>query len=243
MSNNNTRFQCLKTSTDNKSYEPPNNKKTNSRPNRFSDGRQHMRENSRWKRSNSPPKNNFRGAAPSHTNSRWKMMQDEYKPNNSFRRDNKDRYTANRDNYRRNDRDNYRRNDRDSERGGGGRRRGRYSGFGKNRKYLGRGGPSIFDGVEIDSNGLPKIAGSTQKTFDIMASLQKPKPQKKRKNKTPKKNLVKLEKKRDFSLMLKKEEKTEEELRKEKEWQKAMLMQYQMYTDSEEEHEDDDEVE
>lgn len=231
MSNNNTRFQCLKTSTDNKSYEPPNNKKTNSRPNRFLDGRQHMRENSRWKRSNSPPKNNFRGAAPRHTNSRWKMTEDEYKPNNSFGRDDKDRYSANRDNYRR--------NDRDSERGGGGRRRGRYSGFGKNRKYLGRGGPSIFDGVEKDSNGLPKIAGSTQKTFDIMSSLQKPKPQKKRKKKTPKKNLVKLEKKRDSSLMFKKEKKTEEELRKEKEWQKAMLIQYQMYTDSEDDGEEE----
>ena len=54
---------------------------------------------------------------------------------------------------------------------------------------------------------MPIIAGSTQKTFDIMASLQKAKPQKKRKNKTPKKNLVKLEKKQDSKLLFEKEEK------------------------------------
>ena len=100
MSNNNNRFQCLKTTTDNnKSYEPPNRQMTNSRSNRFSDGRQNKRENSRWKRSNSPSKNNFRDAAPMPTNSRWKLTENELGQNNSFRRDNKDR-----DNYRRNDR-------------------------------------------------------------------------------------------------------------------------------------------
>ena len=53
-----------------------------------------------------------------------------------------------------------------------------------------------------------------------MASLQKAKPQKKRKNKTPKKNLVKLEKKQDSKLLFEKEEKTQEQINKEKEWQR-----------------------
>lgn len=211
----NNRFNCLKT-TDNS-----NKNSKYARSNRFRDRQQ----NTRWKRSNSPPRNNFRSTSSRPTNSRWKMTEDEYKPNNSFKRD----------------KDNYKRNDRDSKHGG--HRRGRYTGFGKNRKYLGRGGPSIFDGAEKDQNGLPMIAGSTQRTYNIMASLQKPKPQKKRKNKTPKKNLVKLEKKQDASLLFEKEEKTEEQQKKEKEWQKAMLMQYQMYTDSEDEDEQDIESE
>lgn len=211
--NDNNRFKCLK-STDN------TNKDSNyTRPNRFRDRQQ----NTRWKRSNSPPSKNFRVSdQPVRSiNSRWKR--DDEPSRNSF-------LNKNRDHGSFHERNNDRKNG----------RRGRYVGFGKNRKYLGKGKPSIFDGAEKDSNGLPIIAGSTQKTFDIMASLQKAKPQKKRKNKTPKKNLVKLEKKQDSKLLFEKEEKTQEQINKEKEWQKAMLMQYQMYTDSEEEEVEQD---
>ena len=110
MSDNN-RFKCLK-STDN------TNKDSNyTRPNRFRDRQQ----NTRWKRSNSPPSKNFRVSdQPVRSiNSRWKR--DDEPSRNSF-------LNKNRDGGSFHERNNDRKNG----------RRGRYVGFGKNRKYLER---------------------------------------------------------------------------------------------------------
>ena len=128
---------------------------------------------------------------------------------------------------------------RDDNRGGGGYNRGgRSVGFGSNRRYLGRRGESSrFEGVKKDSDGLPILFNSTQKSFNI-GSVVKHKAEKQRKKKTPKKVEPKT-KLKSFEQSL--PTKTKEEKEAEEAWTKAMLLQYQYVTDSEEEENSEDE--
>ena len=226
-----SRFNCLKPEPDdtsnNESYITPSNRKRN----RFMRSEQKPPQiNSRWKRSQSPPKerNSFGEdyerkprSEPSQINSRWKRSQSPPKERNSFQ-------------YR-NDRNNDDRN-RDDNRGGGYNRGGRSVGFGSNRRYLGRRGESSrFEGVKKDSDGLPILFNSTQKSFNI-GSVVKHKAEKQRKKKTPKKVEPKT-KLKPFKQSL--PTKTKEEKEAEEAWTKAMLLQYQYVTDSEEESEEE----
>ena len=161
---------------------------------------------------------------PKKTNSRWKRSPSPEKnsrfptpqSSNSFTKPKRDNNS-----YRDNNRPRYNK-----------------GGFGKFRYNHGRRGPSIFDNVKKDNLGRPMLAGATTSGFDINAALkkskQKPKKEKKKKREIkedPK--LVPFKKEKD--------EKTEEELKAEAEWNKQMIlnMQYEWETESEEDEEDD----
>ena len=111
-------------------------------------------------------------------------------------------------------------------------------GFGKFRYNHGRRGPRIFDNVKKDNLGRPMLAGATTSGFDIGAALKKSKSQSNPKKEKKKKREIKEEPK---LVPFKKDEKTEEELKAEAEWNKQMIlnMQYEWETESEEEEDDD----
>ena len=163
--------------------------------------------NNRWKRGSSPEKKQ--------ENSRFAAMKTE---SNTFSRPPRD------NNYR---------NKPKFEKGG----------FGRFRYNRGRKGPSIFDNVKKDNLGRPMLAGATTSGFDIGMALQKSKNKTKKEKK--KKELQKKEKcvtcncckKNENLVPFKKDEKTEEQLKAEAEWNKQMIlnMQYEWETDSEQE--------
>ena len=111
-------------------------------------------------------------------------------------------------------------------------------GFGKYRYNRGRKGPSVFDNVKKDSFGRPMLAGATTSGFDIGLALQKQKPKQKKEKK--KKREIKEDPKL-VQFKKEKDEKTEEELKAEAEWNKQMILniQYEWETESEEEDEHD----
>ena len=115
-------------------------------------------------------------------------------------------------------------------------------GFGKFRYNRGRKGPSIFDNVKKDNLGRPMLAGATTSGFDIGMALQKSKEKSKKKEKNKKIEKKKeVVKEKPLMVPFKKEEKTDEQLKAEAEWNKQMIlnMQYEWETDSEQE---DDEM-
>ena len=115
-------------------------------------------------------------------------------------------------------------------------RRYNKGGFGKYRYNHGRGGPSVFDGVKKDINGRPMVKGATTAGFDIGLALQ----QSNQKNKKEKKKEPKKEKPKLITFKNKKvPQKTEEEKRKEAEWNKQMILNMQYETESEEEEEEE----
>jgi len=112
-------------------------------------------------------------------------------------------------------------------------------GFGKYRYNRGRRGPSVFDNVKKDNFGRPMLANATTSGFDIGLALQKQKPKQKKEKKK------KREIKEDPKLVpfkKEKDEKNEEELKAEAEWNKQMIlnMQYEWETESEEEEDEHD---
>jgi hypothetical protein len=112
-------------------------------------------------------------------------------------------------------------------------------GFGKYRYNRGRKGPSVFDNVKKDSFGRPMLAGATTSGFDIGLALQKQKPKQK---KEKKKNREIKEDPKLVPFKKEKDEKNEEELKAEAEWNKQMIlnMQYEWETESEEEEDEHD---
>ena len=106
----------------------------------------------------------------------------------------------------------------------------RYSrgGFGKFTYNHGRRstGPSVFDNVKKDSQGRPMLSNATTSAFDINSVLKKvDKPKKKKKKK----------KKKQSNSLFENEEKTDEERKAEREWNKQMILNMQYSTDSEDE--------
>ena len=109
----------------------------------------------------------------------------------------------------------------------------RYSrgGFGKFTYNHGRRstGPSVFDNVKKDSQGRPMLSNATTSAFDINSVLKKvDKPKKERKKKKKKK-------KKQSNSLFENEEKTDEERKAEREWNKQMILNMQYSTDSEDE--------
>ena len=107
----------------------------------------------------------------------------------------------------------------------------RYSrgGFGKFTYNHGRRstGPSVFDNVKKDSQGRPMLSNATTSAFDINSVLKKvDKPKKERKKK---------KKKKQSNSLFENEEKTDEERKAEREWNKQMILNMQYSTDSEDE--------
>ena len=107
----------------------------------------------------------------------------------------------------------------------------RYSrgGFGKFTYNHGRRstGPSVFDNVKKDSQGRPMLSNATTSAFDINSVLKKVyKPKKERKKK---------KKKKQSNSLFENEEKTDEERKAEREWNKQMILNMQYSTDSEDE--------
>ena len=107
----------------------------------------------------------------------------------------------------------------------------RYSrgGFGKFTYNHGRRstGPSVFDNVKKDSQGRPMLSNATTSAFDINSVLkQVDKPKKERKKK---------KKKNKTNSLFENEEKTDEERKAEREWNKQMILNMQYSTDSEDE--------
>ena len=114
-------------------------------------------------------------------------------------------------------------------------------GFGRFRYNRGRKGPSIFDNVKKDNLGRPMLAGATTSGFDIGMALQKSKEKSKKKEKNKKIEKKKeVVKEKPLMVPFKKEEKTDEQLKAEAEWNKQMIlnMQYEWETESEEEEEE-----
>ena len=115
----------------------------------------------------------------------------------------------------------------------------RYSrgGFGKFTYNHGRRstGPSVFDNVKKDSQGRPMLSNATTSAFDINSVLkQVDKPKKERKKK---------KKKNKTNSLFENEEKTDEERKAEREWNKQMILNMQYSTDSEDELEDENQEE
>ena len=141
---------------------------------------------------------------------------------------------------------NFVRSSRDSRDSRDNRDKPRYNkgGFGKFRYNHGKRGPSIFDNVKKDNLGRPMLAGATTSGFDIGAALQKSKNKSKKKEKN--KKVEKKETKEKPTLVpFKKDEKTEEQLKAEAEWNKQMIlnMQYEWETDSDQEEEEEEDTE
>ena len=208
------RFSCLK----------PNDSKDNSNkyqpPGSRNNFRSRQQTNNRWKRDSSPEKKQ--------QNSRFASMRTEER--NSFSKPPRDNY---------NNKPKFDRNKPKFDKGG----------FGRFRYNRGRRGPSIFDNVEKDNLGRPMLAGATTSGFNIAAALQKSKNKKTKKDK--KKVLQKKDeckncnccKKNENLVLFKKEEKTEEQLKAEADWNKQMIlnMQYEWETDSDQEGEEGEE--
>lgn len=173
--------------------------------------RNRQQTNNRWKRDRSPEKKE--------QNSRFASMRTEER--NSFSRPPRD------NNY--NNKSKFDRNKPKFDKGG----------FGRFRYNRGRRGPSIFDNVKKDNLGRPMLAGATTSGFDIGMALQKSKNKSKKKEKNVKKKEIVKEKPQ--LVPFKKDEKTEEQLKAEAEWNKQMIlnMQYEWETDSEQEGEEE----
>jgi len=195
----------------------PNDSKDNSNkyqpPGSRNNFRSRQQTNNRWKRDSSPEKKQ--------QNSRFASMRTEER--NSFSKPPRDNY---------NNKPKFDRNKPKFDKGG----------FGKFRYNRGRRGPSIFDNVEKDNLGRPMLAGATTSGFNIGAALQKSKnkSKKKEKNKKVEKKIVK---EKPQLVPFKKEEKTEEQLKAEADWNKQMIlnMQYEWETDSDQEGEEGEE--
>ena len=214
MSQKRNRFSCLKSTED--GGDRDNQPK---RTNRFQGPPKVI--NSRWQRSKSPERSKSPGKRYSNinNNSRWQRSKSPEKSSeksperNSFQR------------KKREDDKGFRNNN---------NRRYNKGGFGKYRYNHGRGGPSVFDGVKKDINGRPMVQGATTAGFDIGLALQ----QSNQKNKKEKKKEPKKEKPKLITFKNKKvPQKTEEEKRKEAEWNKQMILNMQYETESEEEEE------
>lgn len=215
MSQKRNRFSCLKSTEDGVEVDNPPK-----RTNRFQGPPKVI--NSRWQRSKSPERSKSPGKRSSNinNNSRWQRSKSPEKSSeksperNSFQR------------KKREDDKGFRNNN---------NRRYNKGGFGKYRYNHGRGGPSVFDGVKKDINGRPMVQGATTAGFDIGLALQ----QSNQKNKKEKKKEPKKEKPKLITFKNKKvPQKTEEEKRKEAEWNKQMILNMQYETESEEEEEE-----
>lgn len=193
--------------------KPPNDNNDNNHSSKYqppgsrNNFRNRQQTNSRWKRDSSPEKKE--------QNSRFDSMRTEER--NSFSRPSRDDY---------NNKPKFDRNKPKFDKGG----------FGRFRYNRGRRGPSRFDNVEKDNLGRPMLASATTSGFDIGTALQKSKNKsKKEKNKKVEKKEIAKEKPKLVSF--KKEEKTEEQLKAEADWNKQMIlnMQYEWETDSDQE--------
>ena len=208
MSNN--RFSCLKPSSDLSN----NNYTCNESENKF----KRSQQNNRWERNGSPKKNS-RFPSPER-NSRF--------PEKNSRFPSPERNSR------------FPSPERNSRFSGGGNNsftqpkrddKPRYSrgGFGKFTYNHGRRstGPSVFDNVKKDSQGRPMLSNATTSAFDINSVLKKvDKPKKERKKK---------KKKKQSNSLFENEEKTDEERKAEREWNKQMILNMQYSTDSEDE--------
>jgi hypothetical protein len=208
MSNN--RFSCLKPPSDLSN----NNYTCNESENKF----KRPQQNNRWERNGSPKKNS-RFPSPER-NSRF--------PEKNSRFPSPERNSR------------FPSPERNSRFSGGGNNsftqpkrddKPRYSrgGFGKFTYNHGRRstGPSVFDNVKKDSQGRPMLSNATTSAFDINSVLkQVDKPKKERKKK---------KKKNKTNSLFENEEKTDEERKAEREWNKQMILNMQYSTDSEDE--------
>ncbi len=100
-----------------------------------------------------------------------------------------------------------------------------------------------FNGIEKDSKGRPMIHNATTKSFNLDFALRKKSsksPDRKRKKKKNKTNINSHENIKPKFIT---SEKTQEEIEKEKEWNRKMILNMQYETDSEQEEEfPDDEM-
>ena len=209
MSNN--RFSCLKPSSDLSN----NNYTCNESENKF----KRPQQNNRWERNHSPKKNS-RFPSPER-NSRFPSPERNSRfpnPERNGRFPNPERngrFSGGNNSFTQPKRDD----------------KPRYSrgGFGKFTYNHGRRstGPSVFDNVKKDSQGRPMLSNATTSAFDINSVLKKvDKPKKERKKK---------KKKKQSNSLFENEEKTDEERKAEREWNKQMILNMQYSTDSEDE--------
>jgi hypothetical protein len=207
MSNN--RFSCLKPSSDLSN----NNYTCNESENKF----KRPRQNNRWERNHSPKKNSRfpspeRNSRIPERNSRFSSPE----RNSRFPSPERNsRFSGGNNSFTQPKRDD----------------KPRYSrgGFGKFTYNHGRRstGPSVFDNVKKDSQGRPMLSNDTTSAFDINSVLKKvDKPKKERKKK---------KKKKQSNSLFENEEKTDEERKAEREWNKQMILNMQYSTDSEDE--------
>lgn len=98
-----------------------------------------------------------------------------------------------------------------------------------------------FNGIEKDSKGRPMIHNATTKSFNLEFALQKKSNSPiGKKNKKIKKNKNNIHSFDNIKPKLVTNEKTKEEIEKEKEWNKQMVLNMQYETDSEQEDEDEE---
>ena len=98
-----------------------------------------------------------------------------------------------------------------------------------------------FNGIEKDSNGRPMIHNATTKSFNLEFALQKSSSPISKKNKKNKKNKINIHSFDNIKPKFVTNEKTKEEIEKEKEWNKQMVLNMQYETDSEQEEEEEEE--
>ena len=208
MSNN--RFSCLKPPTDLSN----NNYTCNESENKF----KRSQQNNRWERNGSPKKNS-RFPSPER-NSRFPEKNSRFpSPERNGRFPSPERNSR----FSGGGNNSFTQPKRDD--------KPRYSrgGFGKFTYNHGRRstGPSVFDNVKKDSQGRPMLSNATTSAFDINSVLKKvDKPKKERKKK---------KKKNKTNSLFENEEKTDEERKAEREWNKQMILNMQYSTDSEDE--------
>tara|TARA_B110000208_G_scaffold78068_2_gene99966 strand:- start:86 stop:742 length:657 start_codon:yes stop_codon:yes gene_type:complete len=208
MSNN--RFSCLKPPSDLSN----NNYTCNESENKF----KRSQQNNRWERNGSPKKNS-RFPSPER-NSRFPEKNSRFpSPERNGRFPSPERNSR----FSGGGNNSFTQPKRDD--------KPRYSrgGFGKFTYNHGRRstGPSVFDNVKKDSQGRPMLSNATTSAFDINSVLkQVDKPKKERKKK---------KKKKQSNSLFENEEKTDEERKAEREWNKQMILNMQYSTDSEDE--------
>jgi len=208
MSNN--RFSCLKPPSDLSN----NNYTCNESENKF----KRSQQNNRWERNGSPKKNS-RFPSPER-NSRFPEKNSRFpSPERNGRFPSPERNSR----FSGGGNNSFTQPKRDD--------KPRYSrgGFGKFTYNHGRRstGPSVFDNVKKDSQGRPMLSNATTSAFDINSVLkQVDKPKKERKKK---------KKKNKTNSLFENEEKTDEERKAEREWNKQMILNMQYSTDSEDE--------
>tara|TARA_B100001063_G_scaffold46185_1_gene40028 strand:+ start:16943 stop:17518 length:576 start_codon:yes stop_codon:yes gene_type:complete len=167
-----------------------------------------LRENNRWSKLDTTPKNNFK--SPSEKN--FKSSPEKNSRWNNLKNDEQSN-TSNRFKHRQH------RNNRNN----------RYNRYDKKNK-----GSGVFNNAKM-VNGVPQIAGSVRRSFNIMDSIQV----KQKKKRSPKKSK---KKQQTFEQIQLPQQETEEEKEQKELWKQQLIAQYayECYTDEEGEEDTDD---